>query len=156
MVPLLELLLAIRIERIPDTSLEARNAGSQVLNLVIVTYLSHAERAGGTSLIEVVAEGRGDTSQPAVGDVALAAQRDRAPSIGFQTKHRFSAIQTTALGLGTVHQAVTVFQREDGLQAITQIFAAPQAPAIARLSAIPTTRFGCAGDRKSTRLNSSH
>src|SRR3546814_7973274 len=88
---------------------------------------------------------RGATSQPAIGDVALAAQRDRAPSIGFQTKHRFAAIQTTALGLGAVHQAVTAFQREDGLQAITQIFAAPQAPAIARLSAIPTPRFGCAG-----------
>src|SRR5690606_5713027 len=100
----------------------------------VANAIGHAERGTNACIREISAEGAGNTREVLRGDVGLTAEIKLAPGFGLQADSCLATEHATALAGFAGAQSKTVFQNENSLQTITQIFGAFQAPTVARLA----------------------
>src|SRR5690606_26383819 len=126
----------INAERVANAELEAAVGRGLVHDHVVPANRVHrAEGHADVGLTEASAE-RIDRAEVLRGDVGLTTEVQTAPAVALQTDGGLTAEQAAALGGVTVAGVETAFQLEHGLQAVTQIFGATQAPARTVLHAV--------------------
>src|SRR5690606_12696687 len=128
--------VVVNAERVADAELEAAVRRGLVHDHVVVANgVGSAQANADVGLGEAGAE-RIDRAEVLRRDVGLTTEVQTAPAVALQTDGGLTTEQTAALGGVTVAGAEAAFQLEHGLQAVTQIFGATQAPARTVLHAV--------------------
>src|SRR5690606_6356320 len=128
--------VVVSVERVANAKLEAAvRRGLVHDHVVVANRVGGAQADADVGLGEAGAE-RVDRAEVLRRDVGLATEVQTAPAVALQTDGGLTTEQAAALGGVTVGGAEAAFQLEHGLQAVTQIFGATQAPARTVLHAV--------------------
>src|SRR5690606_32792210 len=124
------------VERVADAKLEAAVRRGLVHDHVVVANgVGSAQSHADVGLAKAGAE-RIDRAEVLRRDVGLTTEVQTAPAFALQTDRGLTTEQATALSGVAVARVEAAFELEHGLQAVTQIFGATQAPARTVLHAI--------------------
>src|SRR5690606_32116045 len=129
-------LSAVGVEGVTNTELEAGEVRGLVHDHVVPTDgVNRTEGGTDVGLAETLSE-RIDGAEVLGADVGLTTDVELTPGVATQAEGGVTTEQTTTLLLVTGAEVEAAFDLENSLQAVTHIFGAAQAPAVAGLNAI--------------------